>query len=90
MAASASLSPQERVLRARLAAQTRWAHEDPREGTRKARATFLAGFEDKVDPDRILQTDERERRAASLRKAHFTKLALASAGSRRRGRQVER
>ena len=81
---SNSLSPQERSLRARLAAQTRWAHQDSREGTRKARETFLASFLDRVDPDRVLPDEERLRRAESLRKAHFTRMALASARSRRK------
>lgn len=77
-------SSQDRVLRARLAAQTRWSQEDPRMGTQKARETFLASFVNKVDPDRSLPEPERLRRAESLRKAHFTKMALASARSRRR------
>lgn len=75
--------PQDRVLRARLAAHTRWSQQDPRAGTQKARETFLRSFLDVVDPERRLPEDERLRRAESARKAHFTKLALASARSRR-------
>jgi|NGEPerStandDraft_6_1074524.scaffolds.fasta_scaffold113953_2 hypothetical protein len=81
---SESLTPQERVLRARLAAQVRWAKQDPREGTKKARDAFLATFLRQVDPDLVLTEEERLRRARSLRRAHFTKMALASARSRRR------
>ena len=78
------LHPQDRVLRARLAAQTKWSRHDPREGTQKARDAFLQSFIDKVDPDRLLPDAERRRRAESARRAHFTKMALASARSRRR------
>lgn len=81
---SEPLRPQERVLRARLAAHTKWSRYDPREGTQKARDAFLTSFLDKVDPDRVLPEDERLRRADSARRAHFTKMALASARSRRR------
>ena len=80
---SESLTPQERVLRARLAAHTRWAQQDSREGTRKARDAFRDSFLEKVDPDHVLPEEERQRRAESLRKAHFIKMALASARSRR-------
>lgn len=78
------LRPEERVLRARLAAHTRWSQQDPHEGTQKARDAFLQSFVDKVDPDRLLPEAERRRRVESLRRAHFTKMALASARSRRR------
>lgn len=78
------LSPEERTLRSTLAAQTRWAREDACEGTKKARDAFLDSFINQVDPDRVLPKAERDRRAESLRKAHFTKMALASARSRRR------
>ena len=78
------LSPAERTLRARLAAQTKWAHNDPYEGTRNAREAFLQSFLVKVDPDGLLPVEERVRRAESLRRAHFTSMALASARARRR------
>lgn len=82
---SPSLTPSQRVLRARLAAQTRWSRDDPKEGTRKARETFLASFVTKVDPEGVLPVEERLRRAESLRSAHFTRMALQSA--RVRGRR---
>ena len=47
-----------------------------------ARAAFLNKFEDQVDPDRVLPEAERLRRAESARKAHFARLALASARAR--------
>jgi hypothetical protein len=78
------LSPSERSLHARDAAYTRWANEDPVEGTAKARQTFLAKFIDEVDPDRILPEPERLRRAEAAKKAHFTRMALRSAQARRK------
>jgi hypothetical protein len=87
-----SLNPSERSLRARIAAHTRWSRSDPVAGTAAARAAFLDRFEREVDPDGLLSNAERARRAASLRKAYFTRLALKSARSRARrtGRQSER
>ena len=60
------------------------AQHDPRDTTAKARESFLARFEDEVDPDRRLPADERLRRAEHARKAYFTQLALKSAKARRR------
>ena len=71
-----------RVQRARIAAYALHAQRDSRELTAKARKTFLARFEKEVDPDGTLPTDERERRAASARKAYFQKLAYLSAKKR--------
>jgi len=78
-----TLSPAERVLRARLGAHTLHSRRDPRETTSAARSTFLARFEEMVDPGRELAPAERARRAASARKAHFAALALKSARVRR-------
>ena len=74
----------ERSQRGRIAAYTLHATHDPKETTKKAREAFLAKFLDEVDPDRILDPDERERRASYARKAYFTRLALKSAQARRR------
>lgn len=81
-------TPQERTLRARLAAQTLHSRVDSKEHTEPARAAFLAGFEDEVDPDRTLPEAERKRRAESARKAHFTRLALKSAQARRKAKST--
>ena len=56
---------------------------DAHETTAKARASFLAKFEREVDPDGVLPLDERRRRAEHLRRAHFARLARASARVRR-------
>ncbi len=80
---SVSLSPAERALRGRLGAFVLHSKYDPKETTSKARATFLAKFEAEVDPTGVLPEDERLRRAESARRAHMTRLALASAKARR-------
>lgn len=80
-----TLTHQERVLRARLAAHTRWALErDPTAATAPARAGFHDRFVREVDPDGVLPPDELARRVEHARKAYFTRLALKSAQARRR------
>jgi hypothetical protein len=70
------LSPTERSIRARLAAHELHAQRDARETTARARAAFLAKFEQQVDPDGVLDPEERRRRAAHARQAHFQRMAL--------------
>lgn len=82
------LTPAERILRAKLAAHTRWANTDPVEGTAKARAAFLDGFEVEVDPEGVLPIEERQRRAAHARKAYFARLSLKSSQARRSRMEV--
>ncbi len=78
------LTPSQRSLRAKIAAHAKWASHDPVKGTAKARAKFLEGFIDRVDPDRVLPEPERLRRAESARSEHFARLAYKSATARRR------
>jgi hypothetical protein len=80
---ASSLTPAERTLRARLGAHALHSKYNSRELTAPARAAFRARFEREVDPDGTLAPAERARRAAHLRKAYFTRLALASARARR-------
>lgn len=79
-----SLTPSERVMRARMAAYMLHARYDPRETTKAARRAFNQRFVDQVDPDRRLPEQERNRRAEAARRAYFTRLAYLSARSRRR------
>lgn len=79
-----NLTPQERVLRARLGAYRLHAVHDPKETTRKAREAFAARFERQVDPNGVLPPAERARRAEAARRAYFTELALRSSQARRR------
>ena len=83
---NADLTPAQRVLRARLAAHASWAKTADRAArTRPAADAFMARFEQEVDPDGLLDADERLQRAASAKKAYFQGLALAS--SRARGKR---
>ena len=86
----ANLTPSERTLRARAAVHASWANtSDPSARTEPARRSFLARFEDEVDPDRTLPEAERIRRAEHARKAYFTGLALKSATARRKASEQE-
>jgi hypothetical protein len=82
------VTPAQRVLRARIAANTRWSREDGVAGTEAARAAarakLMVRFEDEVDPERRLPPEERAKRAERARRAHFQRLALASAKKRSR------
>lgn len=77
------LTPNERTLRARLAAHALHAGVDSKQHTEPARRAFMARFEDEVDPDRTLLPAERARRAEHAKKAYFIRLALKSAQARR-------
>lgn len=80
-----ALSPSERSLRASIAAHRLHASvADPSAHTAPARQAFLDRFEREVDPDGVLEPNERVRRAAHAKKAYFKSLALKSAKSRRR------
>lgn len=79
----------ERSLVARIAACESWARTPDRSArTAKARAALMATFETQVDPTGSLPPAERARRAEHLRKAHFARLALKSAQSRRKSKEL--
>lgn len=76
----------DRALIARVAAHTRWAHTDDRAAaTAPARKGLEARWAREADPDGTLPADELERRIDNLRRAHMTRMALASARARRKG-----
>lgn len=52
------------------------------ETTRAARTAFLARFEREVDPEGLLDPEDRAARAASARKAYMLRLALKSRDAR--------
>ncbi len=58
------------------------ATHDPKQTTMAARATFAATFYADIPED--LPAEERERRAAMARKAHYARLAFLSARARSR------
>jgi len=68
---------------ARMGAHKMHSMYDSRSTTKKARETFLSKFEDRVDPSRVLDPQERLTRARHARKAYFLSLSLKSAKSRR-------
>ncbi len=81
----AAANPVERALASRIAASERWARESDRAAaTAPARNAFNQRFLDMADPDGVLPLAERHRRAELLRRAHFSRLALASARARRK------
>lgn len=80
--ASDPYTPEQRTLRARVAAHAMHAKNDPKATTAKARAAFMSSFEREVDPDGILEPAERARRAEHARSAHFARLALARSRAR--------
>ena len=75
-------SQAERSLRARLAAYALHAQHDPRETTANGRAAFLARFDREVDPEGLLEPDERRRRAERARRAYFPRLSLTAVKAR--------
>ena len=78
-----NLTPEQRSLRARIAAHSLHAQvDDETAHTAPARKAFLDRFEREVDPDGVLSPAERARRAEHARSAYFTKLALASSRAR--------
>ena len=78
------MTPSERQLRGRLGGFALAAKRNPKTYTASARAAFMDRFLLQVDPDGVLPLAERERRAAAARKAHFSRMALRSAKSRRK------
>lgn len=79
------MTPSERSLIASIAAHESWASTPDRAArTAKARKAALDRFEREVDPEGILPTAERAKRAEHARKAYFQRLALKSAQVRRR------
>lgn len=78
------INPSELSAKRSIAADRRWAFEPDRTAaTSKARQSFMGRFEAHVDPEMKLTPTERAKRAANLRRAYFTDLALKSAQARR-------
>lgn len=82
-----ALSPSEKSMRARIAAHARWSKYDSREHAAKMRAAGPAGdayWLDRVDPERVLDPADRERRAKHAKAAHYARLQFASVRARAR------
>jgi len=84
------LTPEQRTLRASIAAHTRWSAEDPAANAARGQAGLLAKFEREAREHEPGLTDaEYARRAESARKAHMARLAFNSSkarGARKAGR----
>ena len=79
-----SLTPTERRLRAQLASYESWAQTPDRSArTAKGRAANMARFAKLVDPDETMPPDARAKAAEAARRAHYARMALASAKARR-------
>lgn len=71
------MTPEQRSLRARMAANARWSKTTDRsQSTTAARAAFFAKFEKQVDPQGELSTTERSLRAEYAMRAHMQRLAF--------------
>jgi hypothetical protein len=81
-----ALTPEERVMRARIAAHTRWAKVPDRPAaTEAARKASADRFLSQV-PAEITDPVQRAKCAENLRKAFYQKMAMRSAQVRRNGR----
>lgn len=86
---SKSLSPEERRLRAQLAAHAMHAKHDARAFGRRTQQVLLAKLELEVDPDSALPVEERQRRARQLRKSLLTRIAFERVKKQREARERE-
>jgi hypothetical protein len=77
-----SLTPEQRSLRARIAANTRWSREDGKPNAVRAQRGLYAKFEKQVDPDGTLRPIERAKRTEAAYRAHMARLALKSSKAR--------
>lgn len=74
-------------LRASLAANERWARcTDRTAATQAARDAQWRRLEDEVDPDRLLDADERQKRATNLFRAKQQRLALRRTAAQKKSK----
>lgn len=77
MAASKSLTPGERTLRARLAAHARWSQEDPTDNAKRAQAGLLGKFRREIVAEQgEVAEPELTRRAEARRREHMVRIAF--------------
>lgn len=70
--------------RGRIGGLSTSSRHDPRQYTAAARRKFNERFEREVDPEGVLPSKERARRANAAKRAYFSRLALKSARARER------
>lgn len=82
----AALPPAQRSLAASYGSLTGWSRRTSKESRREATASARAGrqrsFEQQADPDGVLPADELAAAVERLKKAHYRRMALASAQAR--------
>lgn len=82
----AALSPAQKSLAAAIGSLTKWSRmtspEARRAGTAAARAARERSWEQKADPDGALSPDELTAAVDRLKRAHYRRMALASAQAR--------
>lgn len=76
------MNPEQRILRARIAAHR--MHAAGKTNTAPARAAFDERFVNEVDPERKLSPAERAKRVEHARRAYFLRLSAAGVQARRR------
>jgi hypothetical protein len=80
-----SLTPQQRRIRASIAANARWSRENPAANAARGQAGLLAKFDREArEAEPGLTEAEYARRAQSAHQAHMKRLALASSKARSR------
>jgi len=87
VAAPKFLTPEMRVLRARIGGYTavaKYGGHALTEAARAANPSSLSYWERRVDPENRLPAVDRASRAAAAQKAHFSRLAFKSARARAR------
>lgn len=83
-----TLTPEQKSLRGRLAANSRWSREDPAANAARGQAGLIARFEREAREAEPGLTDaEYARRAECARRAHMQRLAFASSKARSRRAQ---
>lgn len=77
------LTPEQRSIRASVAANTRWSREDPAAAAARGQSGLVARFDREVREAEPGLTDaEYARRAQAAYRAHMGRLALASSKAR--------
>lgn len=88
MAASKSLTDEQRVMRARVAAHESWANTENRAARatqgHKASPASVDYWLERVDPDGTMTDETRRQAAESKRDAYMTRLALNASKARTR------
>ena len=77
------MDAESRHLRAKAAANARLARTPGSEVIRPATEAWKQRFYDEVDPDRVLDPDERARRAHHAMRSHMARMSLAARKARK-------